>query len=187
MGDVYYATDTKITYVCYVATIWVANAHIYLGSGEEFRVYNSSGTERLQFDEDGNMQIDGDLTVTGDILESGNIQFGINGGGSSITTGVKGFIQVPWNCTITSVTLLSDVSTTTTVDIWVDTLANYPPTDADSITAAAVPTITTDTDSTDSTLTGWTTTVTAGDCIGFNVDANDNATLLTVVINYTRT
>lgn len=111
----------------------------------------------------------------------------IDGGGSAITTGVKGYVRVPWACTITSAVMLADQSTSSVVDVWVDTLANYPPTDADSITASAPPTITTDTDSEDGTLTGWTTTVAAGAVAGFTVDSNDNAERLTLELPCTRT
>lgn len=108
------------------------------------------------------------------------IEFVIDGGGSAITTGVKGDIEVPFACTIQQVTMLADQSTTTTVDIWKDTYANFPPTDADSITAAAVPGTSAALKDQDATLTGWTTSISAGDILRFNVDANDNAERVTV-------
>lgn len=95
----------------------------------------------------------------------------IDGGGSTITTGVKGYVSVPVAGTITAVRMLADQSGSIVVDIWKDTYANYPPVDADSITAAAVPTISSATKSEDTTLTGWTTSITAGDILGFNVDS----------------
>jgi len=48
--------------------------------------------------------------------------------------------------------------------------------DADSITASAPPTVSTATKAQDATLTGWTTSVTAGDILGFNVDSITTAT-----------
>lgn len=120
------------------------------------------------------------------ILISG-IEFVIDGGGSAITTGVKGYIEVPFDCTINRVTLLADQSGSIVVDIWKDVYANYPPTDADSITASAVPTITSDTDSQDATLTGWTTAVTAGDILGYNVDSATTITRVTVSLQVTKT
>ena len=115
------------------------------------------------------------------------VNFVIDGGGSAITTGIKGDIEIPFACTINQVTLLADQSTTTTIDIWKDTYANYPADDSDSITAAAVPTITAALKSQDSTLTGWTTSVSTGDCLRFNVDANDNATRVTISLKVTKT
>ena len=115
------------------------------------------------------------------------INFVIDGGGAAITTGIKGDIEIPFACTINQVTLLADQSTTTVIDIWKDTYANYPATDADTITAAAVPTITAALKSQDSTLTGWTTSVTAGDILRFNVDSNNTAERITLSLKVTKT
>ena len=51
------------------------------------------------------------------------------------------------------------------------TYANFPPLDADSITASAPPTLSAEQKSEDATLTGWTTTFAAGDVLAFNVDS----------------
>ena len=110
------------------------------------------------------------------------INYVIDGGGSALTTGVKGFIEIPFSMTITGVTMMADQSGSAVVDIWKDTYANYPPTVADTITAAAKPTITGATKSQDLTLTGWTTSVAAGDILGFNVDSATTITRLTVAI-----
>jgi len=115
------------------------------------------------------------------------INFVIDGGGSAITTGVKGYIEVPFACTINRVTLLADVSGSIVVDIWKDTYANYPPVDADSITASAPATISSATKSQDSTLTGWTTSITAGDVLGFNVDSITTCTRVTLSLKVTKT
>lgn len=106
----------------------------------------------------------------------------IDGGGSAITTGVKGDVRVPFACTITEAALLLDQSGSIVIDVWKDTTANYPPTDADSITASAPPTVTAATNSVDTTLTGWTTAVAAGDTIRFNVDSATTATRATLTI-----
>ena len=111
----------------------------------------------------------------------------IDGGGSTITTGVKGYLSIPYAGTITAVRMLADQSGSIVVDIWKDTYANYPPTDADSITASAVPTISTATKSEDTTLTGWTTSISAGDVLGFNVDSATTITRLTLQLTITKT
>ena len=111
----------------------------------------------------------------------------VDGGGSAITTGVKGYAEVPFACTIDRATLLADQSGSIVIDVWKDTYANYPPTDADTITASAPPTITTATKSQDATLTGWTTTVTAGDIIGFNVDSATTVTRVHLTLRCLRT
>lgn len=111
----------------------------------------------------------------------------IDGGGSAITTGVKGYIEVPYACTIVRATMLADVSGSAVLDVWKDTFANYPPTVADTITASAKPTITSSNKSQDSTLTGWTTSVSAGDILGFNVDSASTITRLHLILKVNRT
>jgi hypothetical protein len=96
-------------------------------------------------------------------------------------------IVVPFDCTITGVTLLADTSGSVVIDIWKDTYANFPPTDADSITAAAPPTITAAVKSEDTTLTGWTKTLAAGDVLRFNVDSVATITRATLALAVTRT
>ena len=110
----------------------------------------------------------------------------IDGGGSAITTGVKGYIEVPYACTINQVTLLADQSGSCVIDVWKDTYANYPPTVADTITASAKPTITAATKSQDATLTGWTTSITAGDILGFNVDSASTITRVHLILKVTK-
>lgn len=111
----------------------------------------------------------------------------IDGGGAAITTGQKGYIEVPFACTITSARSFADQSGSIVVDCWKDSYANYPPVDADSITASAPITISSTTKSQDSTLTGWTTSVAAGDILGFNVDSVSTITRLTIVLTVTKT
>jgi len=111
----------------------------------------------------------------------------IDGGGSVLTTGLKGFKSFPVNGTIIGVRLLADQSGSIVIDIWKDIFANFPPTIADTITASALPTITTAVSSEDITLTGWSTSVKAGDVFAFNVNSVTSITRivleLTIVIS----
>ena len=115
------------------------------------------------------------------------ITFIIDGGGTAITTGVKGDLQIPFACTINTWTLLADQSGSIVIDIWKDTYANYPPTVADTITASAKPTISAANKGQSSTLTGWTTAITAGDTLRFNVDSITTCTRVTLALTVTRT
>jgi len=108
-------------------------------------------------------------------------------GGAAITTGVKGFLEIPFACTITRATTLADQSGSIVVDIWKDTYANFPPTDADSITSATPPTISSATKAQDSTLTSWTKTITAGDILAFNVDSCTTIERVTISLTVERT
>ena len=112
-------------------------------------------------------------------------------GGPVVTTGVKTIVSVPFNCTITDYQIITDTSSTTTVDVWKSSYANYDggathPVDADSITASAPLAITAATKGQDDTLTGWTVALTKGDILFFNVDANNNATKIQINLNVTK-
>ncbi len=125
----------------------------------------------------------------GRIIERGHqkfasfaIAFIIDGGGSTIDTGVHGDLEVPFACTIQQVTMMADQSGSIVVDIWKDAYGSFPPTNADSITASAVPTISGTAKSQDSTLTGWTTKITSGDTLRFNVDSVTTIERLTILL-----
>ncbi len=104
--------------------------------------------------------------------------------GTQFPTGIAGRIRAPFALTITKVSLFSDQTTSTVLDLWVDIYANYPPTVADTITAAAKPTLSSAIKNEDSTLTGWTTSVASGSIIMINVDSNTDSEQLTLVIEY---
>lgn len=104
-------------------------------------------------------------------LKTAVIPILIDGGGSTITSGIKGWVAIPFACTINQLTMLADQIGSIVIDIWKDTYGNYPPTDADSITALAVPTISSAIKSQDSVLTGWNTSILDGDILYFNVDS----------------
>jgi hypothetical protein len=104
------------------------------------------------------------------------INFVIDGGSATITTGSKIYVRVPFACTVTRATLLADQSGSIVVDVRKCSYANFDagathPVSGDSICAAAKPTITTATKSDDATLTGWTTAVSAGDILEVSVDS----------------
>jgi hypothetical protein len=123
-------------------------------------------------------------TAPGDVVA---IVWVMDGGGSAISTGVKGDLLIPFACTITGWALLLDVSGDIVIDVWKDALANYPPAVGDSITAAAKPTVTAAAEADSTTLTGWTTVITAGDTLRFNVDSAATAQRATLILTATRT
>lgn len=111
----------------------------------------------------------------------------IDGGGSAITTGQKGHLEIPFDCEIERATLLADVSGSIVIDIWKDTYANFPPTVADTITAAAKPTLAAAQKYQDATLTGWTKAIVAGDILAFNVDSAATVTRVTLALKVKKT
>ena len=114
------------------------------------------------------------------------VEFVIDGGGATITTGIKGDLLIPFACTITEWSLLGDQSGSMVMDVWKDSYANFPPLVADSITASAKPTISAATKGQSSTLTGWTISVAAGDILRFNVDSVTSIQRVTLVLKVTR-
>ncbi len=110
------------------------------------------------------------------------LAFVIDGAGAAITTGEKGHLVAPYDGTIVEAEIEADKTGSIVVDIWKDTYANFPPTDADSITSATPPTITNATKNQDATLTSWTTAVTKGDILAYNVDSCATITRVTVTL-----
>ena len=106
--------------------------------------------------------------------------------GSSLTTSVDViYIPVPYTGTITKATILGNTTGSAVVDVWKDTYANYPPTVADTIAASAKPTLSSASKNTDSTLTGWNTSVTAGDVFGLKLESVSGLTTVTVLLEIT--
>jgi hypothetical protein len=116
----------------------------------------------------------------------GAIEIVFDNAGTEIEDNSHLEVLVPQAITITGAYMFADVSGSIIVDVWKDTIANYPPTAADKITASAPPTITTATNSTDTTLTGWTTAVAALSVLKFNVTSCTTITKCTVVLTFTR-
>lgn len=112
--------------------------------------------------------------------------FVIDGGGSAITTGVKGYLEVPFGMTITGWTLVAKESGSIVIDVWKDTYANFPPTVADTIAGTEKPTLSSVQKNQDTSLSSWTTAITAGDVLGFNVDSITTCTQVTLTLRGTR-
>jgi hypothetical protein len=108
------------------------------------------------------------------------LNYTIDGGGAVPSTGTFGCVVVPYDCTITSATLMADQSGSAVIDVWKAAFASYPPTIANTITASDLPTLSSAISSQDTTLTGWTTSLNAGDIIFFNL--NSVSTLNRVII-----
>lgn len=126
------------------------------------------------------------MSLAGLTLESA-IEFVIDGQGSGFSTGLKGYIEVPFNCSINRATLLGDAVGNCVIDIYKTTYAAFPPTAANSICAAAKPTLAAARSFQDTTLTGWTLALTKGDVVAFNVDSVSGLTRVTASLGLVRT
>lgn len=124
------------------------------------------------------------VEVVDDIAE---IAFVIDGGGATISTGEAGHVPVTFDGEIVGVEMEAAQVGSIVVDIWKDTYGNFPPTVADTITAGAKPTIAGAQKYKDETLTGWTTTITAGDVLAYNVDSVTTIQRVTVTLKVRKT
>jgi hypothetical protein len=116
------------------------------------------------------------------------IEFAVSGNGFAITTGIKGDKSIPFNCTITGYDIVADQAGAIEFDLWVDTLANFPPTIADTIVAAAPVKITATADkATDSTLTGWSKNLTKGSVMRLNCNSATTIKRVAIILYVTKT
>lgn len=98
-----------------------------------------------------------------------------DGAGSALTTGTKAYVTVPYACTIQAWNITVDTGTIT-IDAWKKATGTAIPTISDSITASATPAISTGTALHSTTLTSWTTSVSANDIFAFDITAVSSAT-----------
>ena len=103
-----------------------------------------------------------------------NVEIIIDGGGSVISTGIKGDIELPSSGTIEEWRILPDQLGSIQIDVWKDTYANFPPTVADTI---VTPTLV---GTTKSEATGLAIVVNSEDVLRFNVDSATTVTRVTL-------
>jgi hypothetical protein len=169
------------------------NNAVVLLSGADLRGYSDTGTtETYNIDgATGAAQFDSTVTTTRVVGDTSVWSFVIDGGGVAITTGVKLDIEVPYNAKVTAWDCFASgpsPSGSIVVDIWSDTYANFPPTNADSITTSEEPNFSATNKSQDTSLNsgnGWA--VTQGNILRFNVDSVSTVTQVTICLKVTRT
>ena len=127
--------------------------------------------------------------VTQNIEKTGKeaaIVFVIDGGGSEIADGEHGHISVPFNCSIDAVEMLADQAGAIKVDIWMDSIGNFPPTNADTITGGNELEIAAGVTDFDAALAGWTTTLPKYANLAFNVDSCTTIERVTITLYVSR-
>jgi Collagen triple helix repeat (20 copies) len=121
----------------------------------------------------GGSSLDGEIVVTFD------------GGGSTLTVGNTGvYYTLPYNATIEGWYLTGDPAGSLVVDIW--RLPGAIPTDADSITASAKPTLASVAYGSSKALNGWKLACAAGDVFGFEVESATSITKAVLTIKLQR-
>lgn len=142
---------------------------------------STSNTNAIIQNPDGTLNVLNNFEVDGSFNYSGYAGYQtinmIVGDTGSVSTGAKSSTRVivPFSGTIISWKIIVDTSATLTLDIW---KSNTIPTNADSITGSAKPSLTSQQFATSSTLTGWTTAVSINDIFVLEVESNNNATYI---------
>lgn len=142
----------------------------------------SSSTDNLVYQSDG--AVWSIWSISGLLNSYVTLEYVIDGGSTVPTTGDKGAVELGFSGVITAVRLFANASSSVVIDIKKATYSGLP--SFTSITASAKPTLSTAQKYQDSTLTGWTTSITAGDWLLFHVDSVSGLTLVTVSLTIQR-
>lgn len=113
------------------------------------------------------------------------IPFLISGGGSVISTGMKGWLRIPGNITLSKWELFADQSGDIEIDVLKSSYANLP--SFASIAGSDLPTLSAAQKNQSSALTGWNRSLQTGDWISFVVNSAATVKLATVVLVGNRT
>ena len=151
-----------------------------------------AGRKNIQWQQDPNPYPDPD--GSGDYLQDVSesvelliepVGITVDGGGSALTTGSKGFFPLPYAGTILSVTLIADQVGSVLFDILKSDLAHVGA--GASIVASDPPTLASAQTSTDAALTGWTTSLAAGDVLEYKISSVSTITRVTLILKVQRT
>jgi hypothetical protein len=163
---------------------------VELWNGAHIRGFSADGTSETWSvnGSTGSAQFDSTVTTTRVVGDTSIWSVVIDGGGSTITTGVKFDLEVPYNATITRWDIFADQTGSVVVDVWHDSYANFPPTVADTLSAGEKPTLSAASKNQDTSLNsgnGWA--VTQGNILRFNVTSVTTVTRVSLCLHVTRT
>lgn len=108
------------------------------------------------------------------------VNYVIDGGGSAFATGSHGYIQVPFNGSISGWYIYGDQTGSTVVDVKKATIGEFPT--FASIAGTEKPTLTSARSNNNIGLSTWTTTLVSDDILEFYVDSVSTITRVTVVL-----
>lgn len=139
-----------------------------------------AGTPVVVFSERGQLEV---LTLGSRPTPVAQAVMIFDGGGAVLTTGVKGWIPIHFECTITEWVLLGDLAGALVIDVWKDTMDNFPPTVADTITGGAKPTIASGSlKGNNDFLPEWSPNLLPGDVLMFNIDSISTIKMATLTL-----
>ena len=181
-------TNTSQSFLSGAEIAWNGTNWTELGTGAVVSVNGATGIVLVGKLTDG---VD-DVTLAQakkEVDAEGCIDVIIGDGSNEISTGVALAVEVPYAMTLTTARIFAIDGNTGSikVDIWKDTYANFPPTDADTITGGEEPEISASDKSEDTSLTSWTKTLSKGDIVYFNTDSVTTLTKVLVSLKGTRT
>jgi len=118
------------------------------------------------------------------VSKTAGITYSMDNGDTVIPTGVWGYLRIPFACTVKAWTLIAKQSGSIVIDIWKDTYANFPPTDADAMPGSGKePTLSSAQIGEDTDITDWAaTSISAGDILAFNVDSCTDIKQITLTL-----
>lgn len=191
----FYVTGTstpKDTYTTEGLSVANANPVVADSTGAWSDIWLTTGQYKVVLKDANDVQIWSADPVDGKDAETVTfniaLEHTVNAGSSTPSTGVSGDLYVPFACTITAWTIMADITGSIVFDVWKKAfVADSPPTVANTITASAKPTLSAAKSARSTTLTGWTTSVSDGDHIRFNIDSCSTLHFATLIITATRT
>lgn len=166
----------------------------------------SSASEDARFDPSGNLligrtnstvgnnvklDVNGAINASSIFINGSNnistvaINYVIDGAGSTITTGQKGYLEIPFNCILNTWSIYLDQTGSIAIQVWADTYANFPPTVADNINASAFSVTTAQ--KAQGSVDSANATILAGETLAFNVVSVTSATRATIALKATKT
>jgi hypothetical protein len=137
---------------------------------DTFNTYNNAARKFLQ----NRMGRTGLRPPSASVAAIDGIEYTVYDSPSVIVAGERGALWIPFSATITSATILADQPGGLVFDIKKCAYADYPSGLA-SIVASAPPTLSSAQKYQDTTLTGWTRSIAAGDCLAFYVTGSPSA------------
>lgn len=154
------------------------------GSSNPGGIVNFTSVPKVWFD----VQAE-DLQALADASDSNlGMEFVFQNGGNPLVALMCGDLEVQSDCTISSVTMVTDQVGSIVINIWKCTFAQFDnsthPVAGDKITASAPPTISSGVSYHDTTLTGWTRSLSKGDILRFNIDSSSTVTRASISLTF---
>jgi hypothetical protein len=160
----------------------IADIPAVAGSADAIRLYWAYDTNELWVD-DGAWQLVGG---GGSASFTDEVSVTFDGGGLVISSGKQARKTMRYSGTLVGWYLIGDqAGGSIVIDVWKDVWTNYPPTAADTICGGSKPTLSS-ANKASGGVSGWTTAITAGDVLLFNVDSVSGHTQVNLVLEVSR-